>query len=233
MKPVSELLFGWHPKRDVCRGDLALGADQPLRHGGLGHQKRSRALRGGQAAEQPQRQRDLGLQHRRRVAAHGRSAGADHRPPVLRHRRPSRHRQAVRVAAPAGGLVEQLPAAAFPSQPIQRPVPRGRGDPTARIGRQSVTSPPRSTATANASWTASSARSTSPRTRIRVATAWPDSSRKIRPISSTSGPPTARARGTVPTRRRYRRTATTRWACRSRRRSAAPSPTPRRGRTRR
>jgi hypothetical protein len=132
-----------------------------------------------------------------------------------------------------GGLVEQLPAAAFPSQPIQRPVPRGRGDPTARIGRQSVTSPPRSTATANASWTASSARSTSPRTRIRVATAWPDSSRKIRPISSTSGPPTARARGTVPTRRRYRRTATTRWACRSRRRSAAPSPTPRRGRTRR
>jgi hypothetical protein len=40
------------------------------------------------------------------------------------------------------------------------------------------------TATANASWTASSARSMSPKRRTRVATARPNSSRKI---ASTSG----------------------------------------------
>lgn len=41
-------------------------------------------------------------------------------------------------------------------------------------------------ASANASWTASSARSMSPKIRIRVATERPDSSRKIRPISASS-----------------------------------------------
>src|SRR5918995_733273 len=41
-------------------------------------------------------------------------------------------------------------------------------------------------AIANASWTASSARSMSPKTRIRLATACPDSSRKIRPTSASS-----------------------------------------------
>src|SRR2546425_11115464 len=43
-------------------------------------------------------------------------------------------------------------------------------------------------ATANASCTASSARSMSPNTRIRVATDRPDSSRKIRPTSAASSP---------------------------------------------
>src|SRR6266704_2383762 len=42
-------------------------------------------------------------------------------------------------------------------------------------------------ATANASWTASSATSMSPKTRIRAATDRPDSSRKIRPTSASPG----------------------------------------------
>jgi hypothetical protein len=42
----------------------------------------------------------------------------------------------------------------------------------------------RSTATRKASWTASSARSKSPRTRMRVATACPDSSRNTRSTSA-------------------------------------------------
>ena len=55
-------------------------------------------------------------------------------------------------------------------------------------------------ARAKASWTASSARSMSPKMRIRVATDRPDSSRKIRPISasSTTGkdqPPAVSAKG--------------------------------------
>ena len=53
-------------------------------------------------------------------------------------------------------------------------------------------------ATTNASCTASSATSKSPKTRIRVATDRPDSSRKIRPIAaaSTAGqPPTPRSSG--------------------------------------
>jgi hypothetical protein len=42
----------------------------------------------------------------------------------------------------------------------------------------------RSMATTKASWTTSSARSKSPRTRMRVATACPDSSRKARSTAS-------------------------------------------------
>src|SRR5947208_17065471 len=50
------------------------------------------------------------------------------------------------------------------------------------------------TATTNASCTASSATSMSPKIRIRVATARPDSSRKIRPIAvgSAEGEPSSR-----------------------------------------
>src|SRR5215211_1159709 len=46
-------------------------------------------------------------------------------------------------------------------------------------------------ATAKASWTASSARSMSPKTRIRAASDRPDSSRKIRPTSAGSSPAAA------------------------------------------
>src|SRR5439155_3137362 len=51
-------------------------------------------------------------------------------------------------------------------------------------------------ATANASCTASSATSMSPKTRIRAATDRPDSSRKIRPTSASSS---LRAVSTLPT----------------------------------
>src|SRR5215212_3072933 len=52
-----------------------------------------------------------------------------------------------------------------------------------------------STARANASWTASSARSKSPRTRIRVATARPDSSRKTRSAAAWASAAVKRSRG--------------------------------------
>ena len=49
----------------------------------------------------------------------------------------------------------------------------------------------RSVATTNASWTASSATSMSPKTRTKVATARPDSCRKTRASSASSTAPTA------------------------------------------
>ena len=54
---------------DAGPADLALRADEPLRHGGLRHEECARHLRGGEPAERPERERDLGLRRERRVAA--------------------------------------------------------------------------------------------------------------------------------------------------------------------
>ena len=55
-----------HLERNVRLGERALGADDALRDGRLGHEKGARDLVGGQAAEQAQRERDarLGREHR-------------------------------------------------------------------------------------------------------------------------------------------------------------------------
>ena len=68
------------------------------------------------------------------------------------------------------------------AQPVDRAV-AGGGDDPARGARRQPVDGHRSTAAANASWTASSAMSMSPKTRTRTATARPYSSRKTRSIS--------------------------------------------------
>jgi hypothetical protein len=58
-----------HGVGDARRGDLALGADQALLHGGLAGEERVSNLRRAQAAERAQRQRDAGVERERRVTA--------------------------------------------------------------------------------------------------------------------------------------------------------------------
>jgi hypothetical protein len=80
-------------------------------------------------------------------------------------------------------LLKLLGAAPLPPQPVDRLVP-----PVVVIQAPGFSGMPRSghtcIATTNASWTASSARSKSPRTRISEASARPDSWRKTRSTSS-------------------------------------------------
>ena len=79
-QPVRQLLLLGHAVGDAGVGDLALGAHEPLRHRGLGHEERARDLRHRQAAERPQRQRHARLGGERRVAA------GEHQPqPVVGH----------------------------------------------------------------------------------------------------------------------------------------------------
>ena len=56
-------------ERDPGVADLALGPDQALGHGGVGHEERPRDLRPGQAADRLERQRHPRLGRERRVAA--------------------------------------------------------------------------------------------------------------------------------------------------------------------
>ena len=88
-----------------------------------------------------------------------RSRSSRHRTHLLRLRPGSRCSARLGVLVMAGCL---------PSQPVDRPVAGGRGDPARRVGRQAGGRPPLGR-DVNASWTASSARSMSPRRRTRVA----------------------------------------------------------------
>src|SRR6202035_2720833 len=60
--------------------DLAFGPDEPLGHGGFGHQEGAGDLGGGEPAQEPERQGDLGAGGERGVAA-----GEDQAQPVIAH----------------------------------------------------------------------------------------------------------------------------------------------------
>jgi hypothetical protein len=69
---LRQLGDGRHAVGDAGGRDLLLGAGDPCRHRGLGHQEGASHLGGGQAADQAQGQGDLRLRCQRRV-----TAGAD------------------------------------------------------------------------------------------------------------------------------------------------------------
>ena len=85
-----------------------------------------------------------------------------------------------------GGLGVAVVAGRLPPQPVDGPVAGGGDDPSARVGRHAGRSATAAAATTNASWTASSARSMSPKRRTRVATARPNSSRNVRSMAPAS-----------------------------------------------
>ena len=58
-EPVGEVGLARNAVRDPGVADLALGADQALRHRRLGNEERARDLRGAEPAEEAQRERDL------------------------------------------------------------------------------------------------------------------------------------------------------------------------------
>ena len=116
------------------RLDLALGADEPLRHRRLGDQEGARDLLGVEAAERAQRQRHLRLGRQRRVAA-----GEDQLEPLVGERASpssssstaSRHLEQLRL----GG--ERAVAA----DPVDRAVAGGGDQPGARVRRRAVAGP--------------------------------------------------------------------------------------------
>ena len=136
--------------------------------------RKARAIsRGLQPGHQPQGERELRLGAQRRMAA-----GEDEPQPVIGHWFHLRC-----AADPRAGL--ELQQAAWASRPYRDDSRRSRS--RALFRAVVVIQPPglggtpvaghRSTATAKASWTASSARSISPKRRTRVATARPELSR--------------------------------------------------------
>ena len=75
---LGQLVRRRHAVRDSRVADLALRPHEPLRHGGLGNQERSRDLGGGEPGQGAQRERDLGLPRQRRV-----TAGEDQPQPIV------------------------------------------------------------------------------------------------------------------------------------------------------
>ncbi len=127
---------GWHAVRDAGIVDLALRPHESLRHRRLGHEERSRDLGGGQAGERAQGERDLRLDRECRVAA-----GEDQPEPVVGHAAGVVHRWWL-VGHEDSGLPHLLRTALRASQPIERAVARGRGQPGAGIRGHAVTRPP-------------------------------------------------------------------------------------------
>ena len=80
-KPVRKQMRRRDAERDPGGLDLALRADEPLRHGRLGNQEGAGDLIRPETAKRSQRERDLGLQRERRVAA-----GEDELQPLVRDR---------------------------------------------------------------------------------------------------------------------------------------------------
>ena len=149
VQPVRQLGRPGHPVRDPGGRDLLLGPGDPGRHGRLGHQERLRDLRRGQAAHQPQRQRHLRLPGQGRMAAGEHQAEpvvGDH---VLDRVRvlPGLGRVAGQRLSRSGGrprLDQQRqlgPQGPVPALRVQRPAPRGRGQPGARVARHALPGP--------------------------------------------------------------------------------------------
>jgi hypothetical protein len=138
---LGEQARGRHPVRDRGVADLALGADDPLRHGRLGHQQRAGDLGRGQPGQRPQRERDPRLERQRRVAAR-----EDEPEPVIADAAavglgqvPTRRIGASRLEqgrlAQLGGLVGAA------AQHVDRAVAGGGGQPGAGTDRHPVTLP--------------------------------------------------------------------------------------------
>jgi hypothetical protein len=142
-RALREQARGRHPVRDRGVADLALGADDPLGHGRLGHQQRPGDLGRGQPGQRPQRERDPRLERQRRVAA-----GEDEPEPVIadaaaitvgRRQVPARQfssgRLQQRRLAQLGGLVRAA------AQHVDRAVAGGGGQPGAGAGGHAVALP--------------------------------------------------------------------------------------------
>ena len=136
---VGQLLVGRHPVGDARVGDLALRAHDPLAHGRLGDQERAGDLAGRHAAERAQRERHSRGHLQRRVAA-----GEDEPQPVVHDRALVIHGWLrvlgvqARQLGQALGAIGHRPVSA---QAIDRPAPRGGGDPRPRIGRNPIAPP--------------------------------------------------------------------------------------------
>jgi hypothetical protein len=122
---VGELGLAGDPVGDPGVADLALGPDQPLGHGRLGHQEGAGDLGRGEPAQQPQRQGHLGAGAERRVAA-----GEDQAQPVVGHGALLGRR--LRLAPQQDRLGVAVLAGRLPAEPVDRPVPGGGDDPAGR-----------------------------------------------------------------------------------------------------
>ena len=178
MTPGREVLVTRHPVRDASRADLVLGPNDPLGHRRFRDEERVGDLGRRQAAEQSQGQRHLRLPREGGVAA-----GEDQAQSFVLH-----GSLLVRAVSRIGCVerhrlgLTRLPGGLAP-EPVDGPAASGRDDPACRAGRHTSRGQ-RSTATVNASCTASSARSMSPRARMSTDTARPCSARKTRAMSA-------------------------------------------------
>ena len=136
-RPGSSSVRG-HLVPDMGVGDLALGADDPLAHGGLRDEERAGYLGGGQAADRPQRERDL-----RRLVKRGVTAGEDQPEPVIVEHAFLTHRgmflvvQADQLTEPGGSVRHRT----VPAEPVDRPSPGRDGDPGTGVARDAVPGP--------------------------------------------------------------------------------------------
>ena len=164
---VGQEMLGRHAQRDAGVADLPLRAHEPLGERRLGNEEAARDLRRREAADEAQRQRDLRLGGERRMAAR-----EDQLEPFVGD-------DSLLVLGQLLGAREQLRLARerlFAPDLVDCAVARSRDDPRAGIRRDAVPRPALGART-NASCTASSARSRSPRTRPRIATDFARSSR--------------------------------------------------------
>ena len=119
-QPVGQQVSRRDAERDAGVADLALRANEPLRHRRLGDEERTRDLVGRQAAERAQRQGDLRVERERGMAAREDELEALVGEGGLVHRSPAHgfrcDRQQVR-------LRDERPVAA---DAVDRPVARGR-----------------------------------------------------------------------------------------------------------
>jgi hypothetical protein len=169
---------------DAGVAQLARGAHHALLHRRLGGQEGAGDLRGTQAALEPQGQPYPRLEGERRVAA-----GKDQRQAVVG----DGHGVVVLLAGHGplelGGQYRRLVGEALGApQAVDRHVARRSCDPGGRLFRHAVTRPALERDDERASWTASSARSTSRSRRVSTATARPAPSRNRRSTSSAALP---------------------------------------------
>jgi hypothetical protein len=122
-----------YAKRDPRGLDLALRADEPLRHRLLGDEERAGDLAGSESTESSQRERDLGVELQR-----GMATGEDELQPLVGNRR------LVQFVLPSLRRVEQAELflqRAIPAVTVDRTVAGGRHQPGTRVGRRPLAGP--------------------------------------------------------------------------------------------
>ena len=133
-EPAGKVGLGRDPVRDSRVADLALGPDQPLRHGRLRDEEGMRDLRRGEPAQQPQGQRDLGGLRERRV-----TAGEYQAQPVVAH---GALLGRFVAGVQQGSLGLPVLTGRLPAEAVDGPVAGGGDDPAGRARRQAVRWPP-------------------------------------------------------------------------------------------